>query len=316
MKTKILPFLLCFSVIIALIIYPDKYLIVVYNGIKLFAVNVLPALLPFFFFTGLLSNLGAGEIFAKAFNRPCRSLYNTSGIGGYVYITSMLSGYPVGAKVISDLVKDQKISPKDASVIMTYTSTSGPLFIVGTVGSIMLNNKLAGMILLVCHYLSALINGLIYRNKTNTSSLTLLSPKSVDNVLSESIYSAVTSVSIAGAYVAIFYTVGAILTDIGVIPLIANLLSTVVEYDVANGIAFGLIEMTGGCLMLSKSSSIYSIPAICAIISFGGLSVTLQSMTFLEKAKVKPTKYLLSKITQSMIAFFVCLLVIKFIYPL
>lgn len=306
MKTKILPSILSISVIAFLIISPDRYLPIALDGIKIFGVNVMPALLPFFFFTGLLSNLGAGEIFGKMLSCPCKKLYNTSGIGGYVFLTGILSGYPISAKVISDLVKDRKLELSDAKTIMTYTSTSGPLFIIGTVGSIMLGNKTYGYIILVCHYLSAILNGLIYRNKSKDNRInSLLNPKSTDNILSESAYSAVISVFIAGAYVTIFYTIAHMLTDIGVVKAISSLFSIIFDNDISSGIAFGLVEMTGGCIALSKTTSEFTLPAICAIISFGGLSVTLQSMTFLEKVKIKPLYYLLSKTTQSIIAFFV-----------
>ena len=132
----------------------------------------------------------------------------------------------------------------------------------------------------------------------------MLIPKKVDNILSECAYSAVLSVLIAGTYVTIFYAIAHILTDFGVVKMVANALNFVFDESIASGVAFGLVEMTGGCLMLSKSTSILRLPAICAIISFGGLSVTLQSMTFLEKAKINPFFYLLSKLTQSIIAFF------------
>ncbi len=312
MKRKILPIILSFGIILILIIYPDKYLPVLTDGLKIFVVNVLPALLPFFFFTGVLSNLGTGEILGSTLNKPCKKLYNTSGIGGYVFVTGMLSGYPVSAKVISDLVKERKMTESDARTIMTYTSTSGPLFIVGSVGTMMLHNKTAGIIILFCHYLSALLNGLLYRKKgLKDSDKCMLVHKNVDNVLSECAYSAVISVLIAGIYVTIFYAVAHILTDLGVVKLIAKTLSIALDENVASGIAFGLIEMTGGCLMLSNCSSIFRLPAICAIISFGGLSVTLQSMTFLEKANVRPFRYILAKITQSIIAFLLTFCVVS-----
>ncbi len=308
MKRKILPVILSFGVIIMLIIYPDKYLSSALDGLKLFAVSVLPALLPFFFFTKILSGLGVGDALGKMLSSPCRKLYGTSGIGGYVLIMSMLSGYPVGAKLLSDLVKNKSLSRSDARSIASFTSTSGPLFIVGSVGAIMLRSKSSGYVVLICHYLSAVINGLLYRKRKQIVDVDQVAKsQKVDYILSESVYSAVISVLIAGAYVSIFYTCAVMLVDLGVVGVLSNALNYLIQSEaISQGVAFGLVEMTGGCLMLSKCSGSLVLPAICAVISFGGLSVTLQSMTFLEECEVKPLRYLLTKLTQSAIAFLLC----------
>ncbi len=316
-KNKLLPTLLSLGVIITLIVYPDKYLPISLDGIKIFAVNVLPALLPFFFFTKILSSLGAGNLLGKMLYKPCLKLYNTSGSGGYIYVMSVLSGYPVGAKLLADFTTGGYLSKDDAKTIMSYTSTSGPMFIVGSVGAVMLCNKTAGYVILLSHLVSALLNGLIYRNKReSTQNDSLIRIETADNVLSESVYSAVISVAIAGSYVAIFYTCAYMLKDFGVIDAISNFFNLFLnDVVLSDGLAFGLIEMTGGCLALSKSVSFLRIPLICAIVSFGGLSVTLQSLTFLEPCGIKPMRYLLCKLTQSIIAFLICYIIVRFIYP-
>ncbi len=252
----------------------------------------------------------------KILARPCRNLYNTSGTGGYVFVMSMLSGYPVGAKLLADFTREGLINRQDAKTVMAYSSTSGPMFIVGSVGSIMLFDKTAGYIILVAHYLSAIVNGLLYRSKYKPESTDTIITQKVDNILSESVYSAVISVMIAGAYVAIFYTCATMLQDVGVISAISKLLNLgFKDESLSTGLAFGLVEMTGGCLILSKSTSFLKFPIICAVISFGGLSVSLQSMTFLETCGIKPMHYLLSKITQSILAFILCFIMIRIIYP-
>lgn len=301
-----------------LIIFPEKYLSSSLSGLKIFAVNVLPALLPFFFFSKILSALGAGNILGSLLAKPCNKLYNTSGIGGYVFIMSTLSGYPIGAKLVADFVKNKQLSIEDAKSIIAYTSTSGPMFIMGSVGSVMLQNKYAGFILLICHYFSALLNGLIYRKKSHSKTEhTQIQPLITDNILSESIYSSVISVLIAGAYVTIFYMCATMIEDIGIMSIISSLLTKIINNEtIASGLVFGSIEMTGGCLMLSKSTSILTLPSICTLISFGGLSVTLQSMTFLESCGISPFRYLLTKFTQAIIAFCMTLIVVMIINPL
>jgi nucleoside recognition membrane protein YjiH len=76
---------------------------------------------------------------------------------------SVLSGYPVGAKLTADFYEKGLITKGQACRITTFTSTSGPLFIVGTVGIGMFHSAKLGIIILLSHFIGAILNGLIYR---------------------------------------------------------------------------------------------------------------------------------------------------------
>ena len=100
----------------------------------------------------------------------------------------MLCGYPVGAKLVGEFFDAGLIDGKQAKKIASFTSTSGPLFIVGTVGVSMFDNKLFGFVLLFSHYLSALLNGLIYRGRRSSDINDTPVPKSLktEDILNKS----------------------------------------------------------------------------------------------------------------------------------
>lgn len=313
MKIKILPFILSTTALVLLVAFPDRYLSVSVEGLSVYINNVLPALLPFMFFSKLLTSTGVVGLFQKIFQKPCKILYNTSGASGYVFCMSILSGYPIGAKLLSDEYKCGRLNYREIKTALAFTSTSGPMFILGTVGVMMLNDKKCGAIILVCHYLSAILNGLIYKRK-KSSAETLTTPfykPLYDN--DNSIYDTVMSVLACGAYVAIFYMVAVMLNDLGILKLISNVLNLALNNEaLSDGLAFGIVEMTGGCIKLANVNSFFAIPSICAVISFGGLSITLQSLTFLKSCGIKTSRYLLSKITQSAIAFIISCFAVAF----
>ena len=129
----------------ALIINPAKYMNSITVGLKLFSVSVLPALFPFFFFSKILTSLDVASSFGKAIQKPLRKIYNAPPITGYIVVMSMMSGYPLGAKLVSDCFSLGIIDENEAKSISTLASTSGPLFILGTIGASMLNNSLVGL---------------------------------------------------------------------------------------------------------------------------------------------------------------------------
>lgn len=292
-------------ILLALVIRPDKLMNSCYKGLLLFAVNVLPALLPFFFFSKILTSLNFADDLGRFLGKPFEKLYRVPPCSAYVFSMSVISGYPVGAKLIADLYKSGNVSLSDAKTMTAFCSTSGPMFILGSVGAAMLNNKTLAVVIYISHCLSALVNGIIFKNKsTATVVQPMPCPKKIDSVLSESIYSSVISVLTVGAYVGIFYMLADLFVSIGVISFITAPLNAFAPNALTNGVAEGLIEMTRGCYVLSTSglSSALTVPALTGIITVGGLSVTLQSMTFLKEIGIKTSFYILTKLTQTIIA--------------
>ncbi|MDD2227220.1 MAG: hypothetical protein PHH71_01375 [Clostridia bacterium] len=167
--------ILIIFIIGALVISPDIYLSACLQGILVWATVVLPAIFPFLFFTKLLTDLGIVNIIASKFTLFTK-LFKTPPISAYVFLMSIISGYPVGSKIVSDLYENKSISKEDAFKMTTFTSNSGPMFILGSVGIGMLFSRTLGLIMLFSHIGSAVLNGLLYRNhkeKTNIKTFNL-----------------------------------------------------------------------------------------------------------------------------------------------
>lgn len=160
---KILLTTLIIFFIANIIISPAKYIKEGLNGISAWAFNVLPSVLPFMFFTKALSSLGQMEKLTRPFQRVTKTLFNTPPISLYTFLMAILSGYPVGSKMIADLFTQGKITKEEAYRMSAFCSTSGPMFIVGAVGASMFKSASIGYILFLSHILSAFLNGLIYR---------------------------------------------------------------------------------------------------------------------------------------------------------
>ena len=304
----ILLFALLGFVTIMLVVFPDRYADTTFTGIKVWAFNVLPSLLPFFFITALMTGTGSLTKITDKLSPVTRFLYRTGGISAYVQIMSFLSGYPVGVKIAADLYDRGVIDKYEVTKLSTFCSTSGPLFIVGSVGTAMFANKKAGIILLCAHLLSSVLCGVIFRFLPTGSDRPISADLTAkcDNVLYESIYSAVLSVAVVGGFIAVFFTFAAILSDVGVFIPIIKLLSPVVGENDANGIAIGLIECTFACRTFSATLTPLSVSLACGAISFGGLSVWCQSAVYLNKARADFKIFAFSKLTHTVLGFVIC----------
>lgn len=318
-KNYIFPAIIMFFMLV-FVFFSDRYIKSSILGLKLFALSVMPSTLPFFFLTTLLTKTGSLNKFCTLLNKPCNFLFRQNGICFYCFLMSVLSGYPIGSRIIYDLYQNGLINKCEASKMSVLCSTSGPLFVIGAVGVCMFENKYIGFIIYISHVLSALLNGFIFRNygTFNKTSINLSSQNNVDNVLYESIYNSVISTLIVGGFVSIFYVFADILNDFNLLypfqkGLYFVLFPFTQNFNYAKAFCIGLVECTKGLKLISTISSCFiSVSLSAGLVSFGGISIILQSIIYLKKAEVKTLFFIFGKLLQMIfsiiISFLLCLI--------
>ena len=306
-----LEYLLFFALIAVCVLLATNanYSLAVTNGINLWIACVLPSLFPYFFITAILSGLKITGKISNSLSPITTRFFNTNGATGYAFLMSVISGYPMGAKLVSDLKTANLISDAESVRASVFCSTSSPMFILGSVGNFMFKSTAFAFTLYLTHILSAIIAGVIfsfYKRKEKpikTTRALLLS--SHDNILYESAFSAVISVLVVGGLITVFYLVTEILLSIGVLSPVIDFLTTVTGHnDIANGLTLGAFECTRGLKALSIGGiNFLTLPTAAFICGFGGLSVIAQSIAHLKKAKIKTAPFIFSKLLSAVINF-------------
>ena len=123
-------------------------------------------------------------------------------------VTSILSGYPVGSRCLLQLRQAGAISPKDATRVSVVCSTSGPMFLVGSVGAGMLGSAAAGGILLASHLIGVFLTAALFLpflKKPQSASFPALNAKA--GGFAENIQSGTISVLCVGGFIAFFCVV-------------------------------------------------------------------------------------------------------------
>ena len=194
-------------------------------GLLLFANSVVPALLPFFIATEILGHTNVVLKIGELFNRYMRPIFNVPGIGAYALVMGIISGYPVGAKIVTNFRNNGLCTKAEAERLLAFTNNSGPLFIIGTVGITMFGNTMLGFLLFFTHFLSCIIVALLFKfwkyNDKETISNSYFNNNTKSNVyfsnlgevLSNSITSAINTIFIIGGFVILFSVIISILNS-------------------------------------------------------------------------------------------------------
>ncbi len=296
-------------VLAAILLSTDRtYNTAVMDGIRLWAAAVLPALFPYLVITSFISALHITGKITDALSPITERLFNVNGAVGYALFISLMSGYPVGAKTVSDLKRANLIGKAESERAAALCSSSSPVFLIASVGNLTFNNPLFGLCLYLTHIISVFIIGFIfsfYKRKEKPKKSPPLTLSSSDNVLFDGVFSAVNSVLLVGGIITVFYLLTEILTGLGAMKILSGFFNLFTENPaVSNGIANGIFECTRGLKIIAGGGiSFFTLPVAAAICGFGGVSVIMQSVAYLNKAKIKTAPFLISKTLAAIVNF-------------
>lgn len=298
------------------------------KGVSLWASSVLPALLPFFICANFMTAVGLPALIGRLFERPFRKIFGAPGISAFVFSISITSGYPMGAKLIGDMGRKHEITKGEAKRMLTFCSTSGPLFMLGAVGAGMLCSPAAGAVIAIAHYLGAILNGIVFRifsmvknyifhrtihkgkgmviesKSIERNHLIKLPKGSILDIFTDSIISSFKALAIICGYIVLFTLATDFLQFSGLLNL--------VDSNETKGVIKGFFEMTIGCNSISiiPQLDLMTKCIVCtAIISWGGLSILAQSMSMLSGLGISPWYYIWTKLMHSFLSGMVALLI-------
>jgi hypothetical protein len=255
--------------------------------------------------TLILIKTGCADIAAK----PLQSLTKKCNLppsSAVIFLMSVVSGYPAGSRIVYEYYSQGKITSSDCKKLSVLCSSSGPLFLLGSVGYKMFSSQIAGVKLLVSHLFAIVFSSLLYcafSPRKSDNKFTHTPVKTGENVLYNSFYDAVIAVLVSGGFICFFYTFAQVLQDSFVLLPLTALLSPIFGEAFAKGFCYGLIEATGGCAFLAQSNSNFALPAAGFLITFGGVSILLQQLCYLTKCGVKAKFFIPFKFIQAALCF-------------
>lgn len=326
LKRNILPFMFC-AFTLFLVLFSNSNLSATKSGLLLWANNVIPSLFPFFIATELLSYTNIVSKIEKFLSPIMRPVFNVPGCGAYALIMGIISGYPIGAKIVSDFKGKNLCTLEESERLIAFTNNSGPLFIIGTIGISLFSNSTIGILLFITHFLGCLTVGVLFRFwKKNIKSFSI-SKKHISNnktsmyvsfsnlgeILTKSIINATNSILLIGGFVVIFSVILSMLKNSNLLYTISYLFKPLFKFfgieseNFISSFVAGLIELTNGLKQLSiipcKQISINII--LCSfLLGFGGISIFFQVFSITSKSNISIKPYILGKFLHGIFAAF------------
>ena len=116
-----------------MLLFPGPVFAGASQGILLWFRTVLPTLLPFMIAANLMVRTSAVHYISRLAGGVLGRVLKVSGCGAFAVLSGFLCGYPMGAKVTADLLKEGKICRDEAGYLLSFCNNTSPMFIVSYV---------------------------------------------------------------------------------------------------------------------------------------------------------------------------------------
>lgn len=287
-------------IFIFLLVSPANAVASARSGLMLWFKVLLPTLLPFMIISKLLIEVDAVSCLTFVFASFFQKFLKLSKSGTFVVMTGFLCGYPMGAKLISELYSHKQLSYEESCYLLTFCNNLSPMFISSflTVSCFDAPELLPYVILII--YGTPMIYSLLiqplFRRRLTMEDIQLLPPspcRKLDfEIVDTAIMDSFTQITKLGGYVILFSIISGMFLSLSLPAPLLALLTGVIE--ITTGINY--ITVQGFPLGVRF---FFSIP-LCV---FGGLSGLMQTYSMIKDSSLPFGPYFISKLVQTAISF-------------
>ena len=135
-----------------IVLYPEAAHDSAMRGIAIWWKVLFPALFPFLVISEIMLGFGIVHFLGALLDPMMRPLFRVPGIGGFAMAMGFASGYPVSAKLTSQLREQNLVTRTEGERLVAFSTTSDPLFLIGAVSIGFFHNPGIAAPLAIAHY--------------------------------------------------------------------------------------------------------------------------------------------------------------------
>lgn len=265
------------------------------EGLLLWFQIVLPTLLPFIIISNLMIHTNAISFIARILGPSLNRILGVSGYGSFAVLAGFLCGYPMGAKVTSDLLKKNYISAQEGQYLLSFCNNTSPMFILSYVVWQNLKDESLTAPSIVILVLSPVICSFFFRSyyfrkqQKVPYSAADSSQESVTfhfNILDSCMMDSFEAIVKVGGYIMLF---SILIEIVGILPFHNPLL---------HQLFLPMLEVTNGIPMIcaSCSSPLLRWVLVLGLTSFGGFCAAAQTNCMIQGTGLTIFPYIIQKL--------------------
>lgn len=311
MRRYTVPFSIIFLFFIMLF-FPQEVFHGASEGLLLWFQIVLPTLLPFIMISNILIHTNSISVLSCIFGPVFQRIFHISVDGSFAVLVGFLCGYPMGAKVTSDLVLMGKITKNEGNYLLSFCNNTSPMFIISYVVWQNLSDHTLLLPSLVILVSAPMLCSILFRQiyKKDTLYKGKESCRSACNIhfhfdmIDTCIMNGFETITKVGGYIILFSVLLSLLQAFPVQPALLR------------NVFLPMLEITNGIPMLSDSTltPVQKYISILGLTSFGGFCSIAQTNSMLHQSGLSIVPYILEKLVTALVTSLLAFFYITFIH--
>jgi len=328
------------AIVLCLFFFPHEGMKAALRGVSIWWDVLFPALFPFFVISEILLGFGIVHFFGTLLDPMMRPVFRIPGIGGFVMAMGFAAGYPVGARLTSQLWEQGLVNREEGERLVAFTTSSDPIFLIGAVSVGFFHDASLAMILAVAHYGGSVIIGILMRFHGRKSMSTPLEAKSkgwvwkrafnamhtarlndgrsIGTLLSQSILHSLNLIFVVGGLVVFFSVVLEVLTAAKIMNAMYLLIQSALQvtglpHELSQAVMNGLFEVTLGAKAAGSAAAALALSSKVAIaafiLSWAGLSVHAQIVSLLSHTNLRYLPFVTARFVHALLSAAIVLLI-------
>lgn len=125
--------LLALALTAGMLFLPEVSVNFALSGLNLWFTKMIPTLFPFMVVSGIMIRMNLVKPLCGPFEKLFLRLFGVGAEGVFCILIGFFCGFPMGAKVITDLYKKGELSLKEAEYLLSFCNNIGPIYFCGFV---------------------------------------------------------------------------------------------------------------------------------------------------------------------------------------
>lgn len=285
--------LLSLFYVITAIIFTEDMTEAVTEAISDSVFKVIPAIFPFMVISKFMVKTDIISVFDKLIGKTVTRIFNVSRGSSSALILSLLSGFPIGASVVSELYKTGRLTKNEAEVALCLTHNTGPAFPISVIGLLLWDSLKFGAAVYASQVISLVILSRLFGKGSTRKTLggkAYSDGKPISHSLTSSLSESAISCVVIGGSIVFWKTVSELFFKVVPIP-----------NPYLNSLISGFFEFSSGTLKASQTGTALGAALTGFFIGFGGLCVFLQAVFHTSQADLSMKKCLIFKLTHGIL---------------
>lgn len=273
------------------------------NGLLLWFQTILPTLLPFIILSNILIQTNCVYYISRAIKPVLQRFFLISDDACYAVLIGFLCGYPMGAKVIADLIITGRISKSEGQYLLSFCNNTSPMFIISYIVMQHLKKKSLLLVTLIILFLSPVLCSFLFRKIYHIKKVIYKQQTFSQNkihfdfqIFDDAIMNGFETITKVGGYIILF---SILFTLSSKLPITFSL---------------PVLEISNGISLIMKLSTdfIITYPYVLGLTSFGGLCAIAQTNSMIQKTGLRIFPYIIQKLITATVTSLLALIYICF----